>query len=309
VNEIPEPGAEAPARRSSRRRVLFTVLGVAGILLVLGIGFSVLQATVRASEAQAVALEGAGAVDVSTPDGDVAIEARPGTGGLVADSSYFLRAPSVDVSTQVTTRDAQAETRTRKIAVSCGWPSACDVDVSGTVPPGTDVTGRAENGDISLRGPVGVVDIRSERGDVSVEGAARDVRIASAAGAVRVDGATGAVRAEAVAGDMELTGLSGAIRARSGEGVILGEALISDTVFVEGGNGGVRLRFASPPERVEVDVAIGPAEIQVPAGRYRIDADVNQGDLVVDGIVRDPAAERSIVLTTRQGDATIEATE
>jgi hypothetical protein len=310
VDDAPDTGTgETSGRRRSRRGVLFIVLGAAGFLLALGIGFSVLQATVRASSTEEVALEGARAVDVSTPDGDITIEAGAPPGGLVADAGYFLRAPKVDVSTQVTARDAESEARTRKVAVSCGWPSACDVDVSGTVPAGTDVTGRAENGDISLRGAVGVVDIRSEAGNVSVDGAARDVRIASADGDVRVDGVEGAVRAEAVAGDMDLNGLSGTIRARSGEGVILGEALTSGTVLVEGGNGGVRLRFAAPPDRVELDVAVGPAEIQVPAGRYRIDADVNQGDLVVSGIVRDPAAERSIVLTTRQGDATIEATQ
>ncbi len=290
-------GEEPPDRPPSRRRALWTIVGVAGGLLALGVLFSVLQATVRSDAADTFPVDAAEGVDVSVPRGDIRITAEGDARTLLADSSYFLRSPSLDL-----TEDAGV-TRLRG---ECGWPSSCDIDVTGRVPAGTDVTLRAERGDLVVDGRPGVVDVRSERGAVRVEGPARDVQIASGSGEVTVIGALGAVRAEAVAGDIGLTGLSGSIRARGGEGVVLGEALRSAEVEVEGGAGGVRLRFAEAPDRVEVDVGEGPAEIIVPAGRYRLDTDVNQGDLVVEGIIEDPDATRRIRVRTIQGDATVE---
>lgn len=298
-----DPGGavEGPAgpRRGSRRRALVTVLGIAATLLVLGILFSVLQATVRSTTVETVPVAASDAVEIDLPAADVLVTAEGDAGTLRAETSYFVRSPDVEVG---------AEPGVRRLDVSCGWPSSCDVDLSGTIPAGADATIRADRGDLAVEGSPGVVDLRTGGGDLRVEGPARDVRIASVDGEVTVIGVEGAVRAEAVAGDMELTGLSGPIRARSGEGVVVGEALTSKEVEVEGGIGGVRLRFAEPPDRVEVDVGEGPAEIAVPAGAYRIDADVNQGDLVVEGIVEDPDSQRRIVVRTLQGDATIEAT-
>jgi len=286
-----------PGRQPSRRRALWTIVGVAGGLLALGVLFSVLQATVRAGATDTFSVEVAEGVDVSIPRGDIRVSADGNAGTLSAESSYFIRSPSLDLT---------EEAGVTRLRGECGWPSSCDIDVTGRVPVGTDVTLRAERGDLVVDGRPGVVDVRSERGSVRVEGPARDVQIASGNGEVTVIGARGAVRAEAIAGDINLGRLSGSIRARGGEGVVFGDELRSAEVEVEGGAGGVRLGFAEPPDRVEVDVGEGPAEIIVPAGRYRLDTDINQGDLVVEGIIEDPDATRRIRVRTIQGDATIE---
>lgn len=300
--ESAEEGAGAPGdavERRARRRVLWLILGIAGGLLLLGILFGVLQATVRQDFARAFPVQAGQAIDVSVPAGDVAVTATGrGDGEIRADATYFVRAPRLD--------EEGSAADLVKVRAECGFLSSCDFDVTADVAAGTDVTLRSESGDLRVGGTTGVVDARSEDGDVTVEGTSFDVRAASAVGTVTVRGATGSVRAEAVAGDLVMTGISGAIRARNGEGVITADDLTSKEVEAEGGSGGVRLTFAEPPDRVEVDVAEGPAEIVVPAGRYRLDTDVNQGDLEVTGIEEDPDASRRIVVRTIQGDATIE---
>ncbi len=279
--------------------MLFRVLGLAGAILLIGIAFSVLQATVRASAtADLQTIEAVRGADIEIDSGPVSLTARGSVGAEIATrSDYFLRRPTV--TTDVV--DGQVEVRS-----DCAWPSRCEIDVEGRLPVGADVRVRtAGGGDVRVEGDPGAVSVAAAAGDVDVLAARRDVNVGTGSGDVLVEGTERAVRAESESGDVTLRRLVGPIRARTASGFVTGERLRSREVEVESGSARVQLQFAVPPERLEVDVTEGVVEIEVPAGAYRVDLEQGLGQERIEGITVDPASPRRITVRLGEGNLRI----
>lgn len=279
--------------------MLFRVLGLAGVILLIGIGFSVLQATARSSAtADLETTEPVRTADVEIDSGPVRLRARGRTGAEIATrSEYFLRRPTV------TTDVVDEELRVRS---NCDWPAGCEIAVDGRVPAETDFRVRtAGGGGVHVDGDPGAVSVGAAAGDVTVLGARRDVNVGTRSGDVLVEGAQRAVRAESLSGEVVLRDLVGPIRARTASGFVTGERLRADEVEVESGSARVRLDFAVPPERLEIDVTEGVVEIEVPAGAYRLDLDLGIGEEQIEGVTDDPDSSRRIIVRVSEGIARI----
>lgn len=295
-----DPLAGDPARRRRRRRFLRDILLVAGVLLILGITFSILQNSVRFLAEDDFSAAGIESVDLEVDDGDVNVSVRERAGDASTSvrtrTRFFLREPGVNF---------EGDGTLGRLRTSCEWPSNCDVDVQASVPQGADATLRTGAGDLSILGPAGVVDARASDGSITVDGAQRDVRVAISDGDIAVQHVTGAVRAEVTAGDLALADISGALRVRTGEGDVAATGLTSTDAEFESGTGNVDIAFQAPPERVEVDIGAGNLVLGVPSGTYRLDADLGAGDLSVEGIERDPEAARRITIRSGEGNVAV----
>lgn len=148
---------------------------------------------------------------------------------------------------------------------------ACAVDLEITVGPGTKVIASTSTGDISVRGTSGPVTATSSTGDLLV----------SQAG-----------------GSVELT---------TSIGDITGESLNSAQVRSKSNTGDIRLSFIRTPQRIEANTSIGDVRIRVPDGTttYRVRADTDLGSRHID-VPTDPAASRTVDLSTNTGDVRME---
>lgn len=281
--------------------MLRDILIVAGVLLALGITFSILQNSVRFLDDDDFTADGVESADIAVDDGDININARESAGStrsatVETQVRYFLRKPDVRFE------DEETEARVR---TSCEWPSNCDIDVSADVPRGTDATLRTDAGDLTVAGPAGVVDARTTDGSITVDGGLRDVRVAVADGEISVANVAGAVRAEVTNGDLDLASLSGPLRIRTAEGELSGADLTSTDAEIESGTGNVDLEFTGTPERVEIDIGAGNLTLTVPRGSYRLDESRGAGSIDTEGITQDPEAPNRIAIRSGEGNVTI----
>ncbi len=299
-----DPLADDPTRQRRRRRVLRDILIVAGVLLLLGIAFSILQNSIRFLDEDDFTADGVESVNISVDDGDVNVIARDSAGAsrpatVRTQVRYFLRKPDVRFEDD----DTEARLRT-----SCEWPSNCDIDVSADVPEDTDATIRTDAGDLTVTGPAGVVDARASDGSVTVDGSRRDVRAAITEGDMSIANVAGAVRAEVTNGDLELASLAGPLRIRMAEGDLVGTELTSTDAEIESGTGNVDLVFTTTPERIEIDIGAGNLTLTVPSGTYRVDESRGAGSIDTEGITEDAEAPDRITIRSGEGNVTITGT-
>lgn len=115
-----------------------------------------------------------------------------------------------------------------------------------------------------------------------------DVR--NGVGQIRVRGADAALTARSSVGDVDLTELT------------------SPTVTATCDTGELTATFAGPPRAVRLDTSVGEAKVYVPLDgtRYRVDLKSDVGDERLQ-LPSDPAADRTISVTSSVGDVTAAA--
>ncbi|WP_199487226.1 DUF4097 family beta strand repeat-containing protein [Actinomadura spongiicola] len=146
----------------------------------------------------------------------------------------------------------------------CG--SNCSVNYTLELPAGLPVTGRTDNGAITLS-KVGAVNVSTDNG------------------AVRLDDVTGPVRA------------------RTDNGKIEGRGLKGDRVDVRTDNGKIILTPAKS-QSIRAETSNGSITVTVPSGRYRVSARADSGDRKI-GIRHDASAPYHLDLITDNGDITV----
>ena len=156
----------------------------------------------------------------------------------------------------------------------CPERSDCEIDYTISVPAGTTVQAQMTDGDVSVVGLSGNLDLSSSSGNFS------------------------------------LTRTSGSVRITGDAGEIKGNGLASSAVDVQTQAGDVTLGFLEPPTLVRASVLdAGNVTVTVPrpesAGAgYNIDANTRAGDRRVE-IPQDPAGAKAIVLSTVSGDVSV----
>lgn len=114
-----------------------------------------------------------------------------------------------------------------------------------------------------------------------------------------------AVTAATGGGLLHLIGLTGSVYADTGGGPLVTDDIAASkaTIITDGGT--AQLGFAAPPVAVFVSTSGGLATLVVPGGPYALHADSDGGRMFV-RIATDPAARRSITVTTGGGPLQIE---
>ena len=114
---------------------------------------------------------------------------------------------------------------------------------------------------------------------------------------VVVRGDSGDISAERLAGHLELI---------TDSGDVAGRDLNPTTVKATTNAGNVDLEFATQPVSVHANSDSGDVDVTVPAGgEYRVDATTTAGDVMVQGILRNDHAGRTITATADAGDVTV----
>jgi hypothetical protein len=114
---------------------------------------------------------------------------------------------------------------------------------------------------------------------------------------VVVRGDSGDISAERLAGHLNLT---------TDSGDVAGRDLNPTVVIATTDAGNVDLDFATQPVSVRANRDSGDVQVTVPAGgEYRVDATSDGGDVVVQGILRNDHAGRTIEATADAGDVTV----
>jgi hypothetical protein len=207
-------------------------------------------------------------------------------------------------------------------APSCA-ESNCSVGFTVTVPTRVPVTASSSGGDIIVSGAAGAsldsgggaVRATNITGSLGVTSNGGPVFIGSAAGA-NVDSGGGVVQASRIngpltvsteGGPLTLGGLTGALHADTGGGTLFAEGVSASTATVTAEGGDVRLGFATAPVTVQVSTGGGAADLTVPGGPYALTADDGGGGPELISIATNPAAARSINVSTDGGPLRINA--
>jgi hypothetical protein len=162
----------------------------------------------------------------------------------------------------------------------------CSVSFTVTVPPGTGVAADTEGGALTVSGAAGA-NLDSGGGPVRATGISGHLIVSSSAGTVVVDGLTGPLDAD------------------TGGGALLASGVDTATATVVTGGGEARIGFTAAPDAVFVSTDGGRVALTVPGGPYALTANTYGGSEAV-RIVTDPAASRSITVTTGGGPLRIE---
>jgi hypothetical protein len=107
------------------------------------------------------------------------------------------------------------------------------------------------------------------------------------------------------AGDIKVNDLAGNIRLKTNAGDIMGSGLQPATVRVHTDAGKVGLAFDTSPALIDAFSDAGDIGITVPAGEYRIDTATKDGQVTLDGVLRNDRSVRRIVAETRAGNVAI----
>lgn len=150
----------------------------------------------------------------------------------------------------------------------------CRVDYDVVVPRDFVVVVQTDNGDVSVRGVTGRIDVISDNGSI------------------------------------ELDDVAGPVRARAANGSVVGRTLTSTEVDAASDNGRVELAFAGPPDTVTADSDNGSVTVAVPTvdGDYSVEASTDNGRIDV-AVIDDPTSARLIRATTDNGNVAVHPTE
>jgi hypothetical protein len=159
--------------------------------------------------------------------------------------------------------------------------SGCSVSFVVTVPAGVTVTAQTQGGPVGVSGTAGA-------------------NLDSGGGLVRATAIDGPLTVTTEGGPMVLDGLTGPLHADTAGGSLLAQNVAAATATVITGGGEAQIGFTGAPQTVVVSSDGGAAELAVPRGPYALTADSGGGPELV-GIATDPAARRSITVTSAGG--------
>jgi len=163
----------------------------------------------------------------------------------------------------------------------------CSVGFIVTVPPGVGVAADTGGGPLTVSGAA-AANLNSGGGPVSATGISGPLVVTTAGGA------------------LTLNGLTGPLQAGTGGGPLLARGMNSATATITTGGGDARIGFTKAPDGLFVSTDGGAATLTLPSGPYALTARSFGGPEAV-GIATDPAAGRSITVTTGGGPLRIES--
>lgn len=175
-----------------------------------------------------------------------------------------------------------------ELRVSCPWFAfTCSAEYDVVVPRAYTVRAQSSGGGIRVR------DVARLDADTS-------------GGGITASGITGGVSADTSGGSVTLDDVSGPLDLHSSGGGITANGVRGGTAMAGSSGGAVRLRFATAPDRVDVDSSGGGVEVTVPrdGGPYRVNASSSGGNEVVQ-VPTDPGSSREITAHSSGGSVRV----
>jgi len=206
---------------------------------------------------------------------------------------YSLIRPRVDRGV----RDGTLQLRSRCPTASFH----CAVIIGAQVPRATATSVRTRSAPVTVQDLSGPVDVTTRSGQVTIERVAAPVHIDTESGGITLTDLRGGLAARTVSAPIELRGVHGRADLTSQSGAITANAQVLEAFVARTRSGWVTATFDAPPERVDVRSASGEVILQVPAGHYRLDLHAPAGRVHLEGMVDDPAAARTIRISTGGG--------
>ncbi len=184
--------------------------------------------------------------------------------------------------------------------------SDCSVGFTVRVPADATVTATSDGGAITVSGLAGA-NLDSGGGPVRATRIHGPLTVSSGGGPLIADGLAGPLHADTGGGPLLAQRVTAPTATVSTEG---GDADMEftaapGTVSVNSGGGGAQIGFTAPPRAVTVSTDGGLALLIVPSGPYAVTADSGGGPEAI-GIATDPAARRSLAVTSGGGPLQIE---
>jgi DUF4097 and DUF4098 domain-containing protein YvlB len=229
---------------------------------------------------------------VLVADGDVTVSAAEGDIEVDAIAHSGLREPAY----------SEDESASRlELTHRCGWAIAlprCAGELAVTLPAGTEVVVRTENGDVVASGLAGdaalstsngeiettdlsgPLDARSSNGDIDVTGSRADVDTFTSNGEVSVADVYGTVTAETSNGEITLDSVRGDASATTSNGSVEISAVAGD-VYGRTSNGSVTVTGDGEPVALTISTSNGRETIEG---------------------ATDPDAERTVEIRSSNGD-------
>jgi Putative adhesin len=221
------------------------------------------------------ALGACGALDDKTFEDDHAVSEKITSIRLDnADGGVEVRgtesATKVSVHRKVDYRNAKPGSPTYRVEngvlVLAGCGHDCSVNYRVDVPANLPVTGSTTNGEVDLSA-VGEVKVSTSNGDVTV------------------DGATGPVDLRTSNGQVDAKGLKGGgVRAETSDGSVSISPAVAQDVWVKTSSGDVTVTAPTGPYRVSTHIRSGSRHISVPtdpSAEYALDLSASSGDITV----------------------------
>jgi hypothetical protein len=115
------------------------------------------------------------------------------------------------------------------------------------------------------------------------------------------------IRVRTRSGDVELAGFRGSARIETQTGDIAASSFCGFLLQARADRGDVSATAACAPERLELRSRTGDVQAVVPPGRYRIDADSDEGSRTLDGLLPVEDAPFQIMALSGAGDVRVEA--
>ena len=175
-------------------------------------------------------------------------------------------------------------------SLQLNWATRADVESGG--------------GPVSAAQIDGPVTADTDGGSLQLNGAA-GADVNSGGGPVTAEHIHGPVTADTDGGSLQLNGITGTLLAESDGGPLSIQDADAATAWVSTGGGSARIAFSAAPDTVTLGTDGGPAALTVPGGPYALTTDSDGGPQSV-GIATEPAARRSITVTSDGGSLQIE---
>lgn len=280
-----------PPRRSATGRVLTTV----GVLIaVVVVGFAALflvDLTMSQTTTAHRSYDAVGFVEL-VADGDVTVHAADGGVEVDAIAHSGLRQP---------TYSADESASRLEITHRCGWSIAlprCSGELDVTVPAGTEVVIRTENGDVVASGLAGDVSLRTGNGDIETSGLAGPLTAHSSNGDIDVRDSAADVDTDTSSGDVTVTDVDGTVAAVTSSGEITIDSVTGDA-SADTSNGGVEI--SAVDGNVDSDSSNGAITVIGDDEPVALTIRTSNGDEIIEGAT-DPGAERTVEIRSSNGD-------
>ena len=280
-----------PPRRSATGRVLTTV----GVLIaVVVVGFAALflvDLTMSQTTTTHRSYDAVGSVEL-VADGDVTVQAADGGVEVDAIAHSGLGQP---------TYSADESASRLKITHRCGWSIAlprCSGALDVTVPAGTEVVIRTENGDVVASGLAGDVSLDTSNGDIETSDLAGPLTAHSSNGDIDVRDSAADVDTDTSSGDVTVTDVDGTVTAVTSSGEITIDSVTGDA-SADTSNGGVEISAVGG--NVDSDSGNGSITVTGDGEPVALTIQTSNGDEIIEGPT-DPDAERTVEIRSSNGD-------
>ena len=242
----------------------------------------------RHHEDRAYDLTGVSAIDVKADSGRVEIVAADTSKVTVTERMSFTK--NRRPTTEHGTRDGRLQLRYKcagGINIGIG---GCDVAYRVTVPRGTDVVARTDNGPIRITGVAGQVVSRSDSGSIELA----DLR-------------TDRLIAQSDSGRLLVGGRADVASLHTDSGSIIADALrVSYSLTAHSDSGRIRATCTQvPPSRVTARTDSGDIDLTLPGGRaYAVNSNTDSGAEKI-GVAQDASSPLRVDVSSDSGSITV----